>query len=135
MMFILLVMTLRDAIWNDSSLRPSVVFTTVSYIPILLLIYVLVYMWPLPFARSYIFRNDHITLLEFMGTAAFVVILLKGNFVVYYLMVGTNVTSLSLLSFVSLRLLPTTLINTALSPIVYYVFTLFDFKTDESEFV
>lgn len=131
MMFILLVMTLRDTTERFFFAAVCGLYYCILYSNSLL-IYVLVYV-AIAFARSYIFRNDHITLLEFMGTA-FVVILLK-EIVVYYLMVGTNVTSLSFLSFVSLRLLPTTLINTALSPIVYYVFTLFDFKTDESEFV
>lgn len=130
MMFTLLVMTLHDPSERFFFSAICGLYYCIVYSSSLL-IYVLVYV-AIAFVRSYIYRNDHISLIEYLFLI-FAVLLVK-ELVVYYLMVMTDVTSLSLLSFIRLRLLPTTLINTALGVIVYWIYTLFDFKTDESEF-
>ncbi len=130
MMFTLLVMTLHDPSERFFFSALCGLYYCVVYSNSLL-IYVLVYV-AIAFVRSYIYRNDHITLLEYL-VLMFIILLLK-ELVVYYLMVATDVTSLTFLSFVRLRLLPTTLINTIIGAGVYGVYSLFDFKTDESEF-
>lgn len=131
MMFILLVMTLRDTTERFFFAAICGLYYCIFYSNSLL-IYVLIYIF-IAFLRSYIYRNDHITFLEYVVMV--VIVLAAKELTVYYLMVFTRVTSLSFLRFVSLRLLPTVLINAALSGIIYYIFTLFDFKTDENEFV
>lgn len=131
MMFILLVMTLRDTTERFFFAAICGLYYCIFYSNSLL-IYVLIYIF-IAFLRSYIYRNDHITFIEYVVMVA--IVLAAKELIVYYLMVFTRVTSLSFIRFVGLRLVPTVLINSALSGIIYYIFTLFDFKTDENEFV
>lgn len=130
MMFILLVMTLRDTTERFFFAAICGLYYCIFYSNSLL-IYVLIYIF-IAFLRTYVYRNDHITFPEY-AIMVFIVLAAK-ELIVYYLMVIANVTSLGFGHFIMLRLLPTALINTALSGIVYYIFTLFHFKTDENEF-
>lgn len=130
MMFILLVITLTDVASRFFFATICGLFYCIVYSSSLV-IYVLIYLM-ITFVRSFIYRNDHITILEYL---VFIILtLLFKEALVYYLMILTKVTRLSLIVFVTKRLLPILLINAVLSIGVYFIFNQFHFKIEADPF-
>lgn len=84
-----------------------------------LAIYILIYCL-IAFVRSYIIKLESFSIIEssiFCISTIFI-----GEMIVYWLMWITKMTSFSLISFIQVRLLPTLLLNFALSFLVYWVY-------------
>ena len=96
-----------------------------------LLIYVLIYCL-ITFVRTYIYRNDNITLFEFIIYAA--VIIIFKELVIYWLMLITRSTFIGLIHFLTMRLVPTLLLNCVFAPIVYLVYEKFDIYIEPNDF-
>jgi len=84
-----------------------------------LAIYILIYLL-IAFVRSYIFKLDSLSLLE--SSMFCIVTILAQEVVIYWLMWITNMTRYPILSFLTMRVLPTLLVNLVLSFLVYWVY-------------
>lgn len=96
-----------------------------------LLVYVLIYCL-ITFVRTYIYRNDNITMLEFFvyGT----IIILFKELVIYWLMLITRSTFIGILHFITMRMIPTLLMNLVFIPFIYLVYKKFDFYIEPNDF-
>ena len=95
------------------------------------MVYILIYC-AITFVRTYIYRNDNITLLEFMVYAA--LILVFKEFVVYWLMLISRATYIGLIQFTTMRFVPTFIMNLVFAPIVYLAYKQFDIHIEPNDF-
>jgi len=130
LMFMLVVMTIHDPSSRFFFATICGLWYSICYSSGLL-IYVLIYTL-ICFVRSYIYRNDNITVPEYLIFAAIALIVKETS--VYYLMIVTKTTYLSLEVFAKYRLLPTVGINLVLGIVVFVVYTMFNFKIEADPF-
>ena len=118
MMFALLVRTIDGVAERYFFAAICSVYYSVVYANSLA-IYILIYCL-IVFNRSYLFKLDTLNLME---TVIYCVLtIFAQESVIYWLMWITNITRYPMLSFVTMQLLPTLLVNAILSLGIYWVY-------------
>lgn len=84
-----------------------------------LAIYILIYLL-IAFVRSYIIKLNSLSLLE--SSMFCIVTIFAQEVVIYWLMWITNMTRYPIISFITMRILPTLLLNFVLSVGVYWIY-------------
>ncbi|MFR1170554.1 MAG: hypothetical protein ACLSD0_09205, partial [Coprobacillus cateniformis] len=84
-----------------------------------LAIYILIYCL-IAFVRSYLFKLESLSLIESMIFC--ILTIFAQECVVYWLMWITNMTRYPIVSFLTMRMLPTLIVNLVLSVGVYWVY-------------
>lgn len=117
MMFSMLVRTVDGAERYLSAAICSVYYSIVysNSLAIYILIYCLI-----AFVRSYLFKLESLSLIESMIFC--ILTIFAQECVVYWLMWITNMTRYPIVSFLTMRMLPTLIVNLVLSVGVYWVY-------------
>ena len=114
LMFSLLTITVHDKSERFFFSAACGLYYTVCYSNSLM-VYILIYC-AITFVRTYIYRNDNMTCLEF---------------IVYAILI---VTFIGVIQFITMRYLPTLVMNVAFAPIVYLVYKQFDIYIEPNDF-
>lgn len=130
LMFSLLTITVHDKSERFFFSAACGLYYTVCYSNSLM-VYILIYC-AITFVRTYIYRNDNMTCLEFIVYA--ILIVTFKEFVVYWLMLISRFTYIGVIQFVTMRYLPTLVMNVVFAPIVYLVYKQFNIYIEPNDF-
>lgn len=130
LMFSLLTITVHDKSERFFFSAACGLYYTVCYSNSLM-VYILIYC-AITFVRTYIDRNDNMTCLEFIVYA--ILIVTFKEFVVYWLMLISRFTYIGVIQFITMRYLPTLVMNVVFAPIVYLVYKQFDIYIEPNDF-